>query len=196
MEANFRKTPRFTEASRRLLSGKYVIRSKNPKAFQVIADNTVALTEYFSLSGGDLTVNETLGVAYLLSNPEDDESTQIRFGKRSALRAIETLALVLIRKQRLEYFDSSTAESESPVLDQEKLKAAMATVIKKPTEKAFNQDYKTAIDALKDLQVLLGEDDKLVISPVADIALPSDEITSSLIAAEKYFSRNGVETND
>ncbi|NJL25220.1 MAG: DUF4194 domain-containing protein [Calothrix sp. SM1_5_4] len=190
-DVNFKKTVRFTEAVRRLLSGRYVIRSRNPKAFQSIVDNEGQLMDYFDLAGGDLHINDMLGVAYVSSNSEDDENCQIRFGRKVTLKASETLALIFIRRQRAEYFDSANAEAESPLLDIEKLKSAMALVMKKDeaTDKDFQREFGKTLDRLKELQILMGDEhDSLVISPVADIVLPADEIQTYAQAAEKYFT--------
>lgn len=189
MEVTLRKTSRFTEATRRLLTGRFIVRSKNAKAFQTIADNQKQLEAFFNLAGGDLHINETLGVAYVSGNVEDDDSSQIRFGRKVTLKAAETLALVFIRKQRVEYFSSANAEAESPLLDIEKLKTAMSLVIKTDTDRKFQKVFSDTIDRFKELQFLFGnEEESLVISPVVDIALPADEIAVTLTAAEKFFA--------
>lgn len=188
MELTFTKTNRFVEAARRLLSGRYVIRARNPKGFQVITDNARQLSDYFELAGAELKVNETLGVAYLTSIHEDDDSSQIRFGKKITLTPTETLALIFMRKLRTEYFDSPTAEAESPLLDVEKIKEAMRAVLRYDNDRDFQKIFEKTIDRFKDLQFLIGQEiDSLAITPVVDIALPADQVQTLLIAAQKFF---------
>lgn len=177
------------EAARRLMSGRYVIRSRSPKGFQTIVDNMRPLEDFFSLVGGELNINETLGVAYLSSNTEDDDTSQIKLGRKITLKPAETLALIFLRKQRTEYFTSANAETENPLLDTEKLKSAMALILKTENDKEFQKIFDKTLEQFKEYQFLLGtEESSLVISPVVDIALPADEVQSLLTAAEKYFA--------
>lgn len=190
MSLNYsKKSNKSVDAIRRLLNTRYVIRAKNQKSFQNIVDYQNFLENHFDAAGAKLILNETLGVAYLESNSDDDASSEVsRFGRVQTLTAIETFALILIRQQRMDYY-TNPEENENPLLDEEKLKDAISAVSITKNDREFQKRYSELIDKLVSLQFLYGPDEgPKFISPVVDVCMPGDDVTQLRQAAMKYFS--------
>src|SRR5690606_25366727 len=133
MSAIQKKTAKTVDAIRKLLSSRYIVRAKNQKAFQAIYEQQKYLESYFDAAGANLIINETLGVAYLEANPDDDATCNYAFGRVQSLTAAETFGLILLRQQRNDYY-TSPEENENPILDEDKFKEAVSSMLTSKTD--------------------------------------------------------------
>lgn len=187
---DIKKTRKFVESARRLIKGKFVLRSDNKQAFEAIEDLQYQLNEYFSLIGAELIIDEVAGVARLMEL--EDMDYQVTFGLKKMLGPIESVICVYLRLRRHEHLTGKDVVTESVVVSEDDLWSFCKQFNKKRIEKKFRvDDFNPAINGLKEKQILSeNSDGTYTITPVCDIVLNHDQIEGHLEAAKKFFAVN------
>lgn len=185
---NIKKTKKFAESARRLLKGRFLIRSDNETAFQCVVDLKYDLEEYFSHLGADFILDESQGIAYLKENFEQD--FQVSFGQSKTLTGMETLIVIFLRQRRNDYLNGKDIVNENVIVSLDEIRSFCLHFNKRIQEKKFNNgEFLPTIDSLKSKQFITeNSDHTYTVTPICEIILPHDEVTACLNAAEKYFS--------
>lgn len=190
---DIKKTKKFVESARRLVKGKFVLRSDNKQAFEAIEDLQYQLNEYFSLLGAELIIDEVAGVARLIELQDMDY--QVSFGLKKMLGPIESVICIYLRSRRHEHLTGKDVVTETVVVSEDDIWTFCSQFNKKQRiEKKFRTDeFVPAIAGLKEKQIISeNTDGTYTITPVCDIILNHDQIEGHLEAAKKFFAVNSA----
>lgn len=183
-----KKSRRFVESARRLVKGRYVLRSDNQQAFEAIEDLQIQLNEYFSLLGAELVLEASAGVARLIE--VQDLDYQVSFAAKKTLNPQESLICLFLRQRRHEHITGKDIITESVVVSEDDIWNFCLAFNSQKIAKRFRTDvFDVAISSLKEKQILSqNSDGTYTVTPVCDIIIPHDLVSSYLEEAKKYFS--------
>lgn len=189
---DIKKTKKFVESARRLIKGKFILRSDNKQAFEAIEDLQYQLNEYFSLIGAELVIDEVAGIARLIELQDMDY--QVSFGLKKMLGPIESVVCIYLRNKRHEHLAGKDVVTETVVVSEDDIWSFCRQFNKKRIEKKFRtEEFTPAIIGLKEKQILSeNTDGTYTITPVCDIILNHDQIAGHLEAAKKFFAVNSA----
>lgn len=189
---DIKKTKKFVECARRLIKGKFILRSDNKQAFEAIEDLQYQLNEYFSLIGAELVIDEIAGVARLMELQDMDY--QVSFGHKKTLGPIESVICIFLRSRRHEHLTGKDIVTETVVVSEDDIWSFCRQFNRKKLEKKFRVDeFNPAINGLKEKQILSeNTDGTLTITPVCDIVLNHDQIAGHLEAAKKFIAAHST----
>lgn len=185
---DIKKSRRFVEAARRLVKGRYVLRSDNQLAFEAIEDLQIQLNEYFSLQGAELVIEASTGVARLVEVQDFDY--QVSFSAKKTLNPLESVICLFLRQRRHEHITGKDVVTESVVVTDDDIWNFCLPFNRQKIVKRFRTDeFDVAISSLREKQVISrNSDGTYTVTPVCDIIIPHDLVSNYLEEAKKYFA--------
>ncbi|NCN39871.1 DUF4194 domain-containing protein [bacterium] len=178
---------------RRLMRHRYILRSNNVQWFQRISDHRLQLQKVLDAFFLQLIVDESLGVSYISeADPDIEESLAFQISRKKRLGAYSTLLLIQLRHERLQFY-LNPKENAVPMVSKEQLREYLKGFDTHQIEARFETAFKSALQSLRDLQVLSEtkvESGNYEITAICDLLVPQDEIQSLRQKIQTYFSED------
>lgn len=177
-------------ALRRLLRGRFILRSRNEIQYKTILDFREELQKVFNKMAAHLEVNEILGLAYVRpSSSELDESIGFQLGPSRTLNRMSSMLLLYLRSRRLLFFQSPE-QSDLPLVERVELRQYINEYVAEKEDRKVEREFRVSLEELVELQVLIPLDEnyeRFEISPVTDVLMAAEVVTELRKKIEIYF---------
>lgn len=177
-------------ALRRLLRGRFILRSRNEIQYKTILDFREELQKVFNKLAAHLEVNEILGLAYVRpSSSELDEAIGFQLGPSRTLNRMSSMLLLYLRSRRLLFFQSPE-QSDLPLVERVELRQYINEYVAEKEDRKVEREFRASLEELVELQVLIPLDEnyeRFEISPVTDILMAAEVVTELRKKIETYF---------
>lgn len=176
---------------RRLLKSRFVLRSRNERWFQIVIDRRAEIERLARSLALTLDINESLGLAFL--KPIDDETEEAlayQAGRKRTLGHLSSALVYKLRHQRLQFF-MNPANDSVPLTTLEEMREFLQNFNSAKIDSQFERAFRKALDELAELQIIQEtkpDSGLFEISPLCEILLPLDEITSIKARMENFFA--------
>ena len=180
------KNKKMISILRRCLTSKFVLRSRSKELFDKLQLHIDEVNEYFDQIGAKVILNSNLGVAYVVELEELLEKDLPQLGRKSELNPLETIALIFLRKKRMDYFSGEVTE-ESPVVTRVEIQTFLEPYKITTNEGKFSSKIDRIIKNLCYWQILLKKGKGYEISPVCEVLLSAEALKELKESSNKYF---------
>jgi hypothetical protein len=172
---------------RRCLNSRFILKSKSRELFDSLVAQHDEVNSYFSQLGAEVLIDKNLGVARLRELPECADQDLPQLGRSVEFSPPETLALLFLRKRRIDYFSGDVTE-EAPSVTKAELKEYLEPYKTSADLSKFQSLIDRVIKNLSYWQILVSKgSNRFEITPVCEIMLTADYIKTLKENAEKYF---------
>lgn len=173
---------------RRLFKNRFLLRSKNEFWFQILVEHQGQVRSFLNKMAADLELDSTWGVAYIKPlSVEIEDQLDYQLGKQATLSRYSSLLIYFLRLQRLNFYRNP--EGEAPLVKREDMRVFLIDFNTHLDSSRFEREFNKCIQELIDIQILLRSsvEDLFEISPVCDVLLTADNLSSFRSRFELYF---------
>jgi hypothetical protein len=175
---------------RRLLRGRFILRSRNEAQYKTILDLREDLQKVVIKMGATLEVNEILGLAYLRPYSADlEEAIGFQLGSTRMLNRMTSLLLLYLRSRRLLFFQNPE-QADLPMVERSELRMYLSEYVVEKEDRKVEREFRASLEELVELQVLLPFNEnyeRFEISPVTDILMNASAVDELRKKIEGYF---------
>ena len=173
---------------RRLFKTRFLLRSKNEFWFQILVEHQGQVRSFLNKMAADLELDPTWGVAYIKPlSAEIEDQLDYQLGRQAHLSRYASLLIYFLRLQRLNFYRNP--EGEAPLIKREDMRVFLTDFSNHIDSSRFEREFNKCLDELIEIQVLLraSVEDLFEISPVCDVLLTVDNLSSFKSRFELYF---------
>ena len=171
----------------RCLTSRFILKSRSRELFESIKSNLEHINSYFEQLGAEVQVDDNLGLARVVEKEDLKDKDLPQLGRKTELNPLETVALLYLRKRRMDYFSGDISE-ESPRISKTEINEFLEIYKTTADEGKFSSKLDRVIKNLSYWQVLSKKATNVYeITPVCELLLTPEKIKELKEAAEKYF---------
>lgn len=186
-------------ALRRLLRGRFILRSRSENQYKTIIDLREDLQKVVGKMGAHLEVNEILGVAYIRPySAEIEEAIGFQLGSSKTLNRMTSMLLLYLRSRRLLFFQNPE-QSDLPLVERSELRQYLGEYVIEKEDRKVEREFRASLDELVDLQVLIpinADYERFEISAVCDILMGAEAVGELRKKIEIYFKARPIDMED
>lgn len=186
-------------ALRRLLRGRFILRSRNEGQYKNILDLREELQKVILKLGAHLEVNEILGLAYIRPlSVEIEDAIGFQLGAARSLNRMSSMLLLYLRSRRLLFFQNPE-QADLPLVERAELRQYINEYVVEKEDRKVEREFRASLDELIELQVLIPLDEnyeRFEISPITDILMGAEVVTELRKKVEVFFSSRSILSED
>lgn len=186
-------------ALRRLLRGRFILRSRNEGQYKNILDLREELQKVIMKLGAHLEVNEILGLAYIRPlSVEIEDAIGFQLGAARSLNRMSSMLLLYLRSRRLLFFQNPE-QADLPLVERAELRQYINDYVVEKEDRKVEREFRASLDELIELQVLIPLDEnyeRFEISPITDILMGAEVVTELRKKVEVFFSSRSILSED